>query len=201
MRLSPPVFVTSHSLRENSTGILIEAARGQAPRLLISRSAVAFATTARDRRSKPSPCHGHVCRRTRTSYQLTVKLAERVGFEPTIPLRVCRISSAVTSTTRPPLQPTAMARVGAHRCRSPPGSSASGCWPFRLACSRRCRRAVQAPRNGSSIAFTGKDSRKTVMTQGLVSAIRVGCHRERNRHARRHAEIPDPESLDRRDAG
>ena len=31
-------------------------------------------------------------------------LAEREGFEPPIPLRVCRISSAVLSTTQPPLQ-------------------------------------------------------------------------------------------------
>ena len=32
------------------------------------------------------------------------KLAERAGFEPAIPLRVCRISSAVLSTTQPPLR-------------------------------------------------------------------------------------------------
>jgi hypothetical protein len=32
------------------------------------------------------------------------KLAEREGFEPPIPLRVCRISSAVHSTTLPPLR-------------------------------------------------------------------------------------------------
>jgi hypothetical protein len=32
------------------------------------------------------------------------ELAEREGFEPPIPLRVCRISSAVLSTTQPPLQ-------------------------------------------------------------------------------------------------
>src|SRR5215470_12080966 len=31
-------------------------------------------------------------------------LAEREGFEPPIPLRVCRISSAVLSTTQPPLR-------------------------------------------------------------------------------------------------
>ncbi len=31
-------------------------------------------------------------------------LAEREGFEPSIPLRVCRISSAVLSTTQPPLR-------------------------------------------------------------------------------------------------
>jgi hypothetical protein len=33
-----------------------------------------------------------------------VVLAERVGFEPTVPLRVLRISSAVHSTTLPPLR-------------------------------------------------------------------------------------------------
>lgn len=32
------------------------------------------------------------------------KMAEREGFEPPIPLRVCRISSAVLSTTQPPLR-------------------------------------------------------------------------------------------------
>jgi hypothetical protein len=32
------------------------------------------------------------------------RLAERGGFEPPIPLRVCRISSAVQSTTLPPLR-------------------------------------------------------------------------------------------------
>ena len=32
------------------------------------------------------------------------KMAERVGFEPTIPFQVRRISSAVLSTTQPPLQ-------------------------------------------------------------------------------------------------
>jgi hypothetical protein len=31
-------------------------------------------------------------------------MAEREGFEPPIPLRVCRISSAVLSTAQPPLQ-------------------------------------------------------------------------------------------------
>ena len=31
-------------------------------------------------------------------------MAERAGFEPAIPLRVCRISSAVLSTTQPPLR-------------------------------------------------------------------------------------------------
>lgn len=31
-------------------------------------------------------------------------MAERVGFEPTIPLQVCRISSAVHSTSLPPLR-------------------------------------------------------------------------------------------------
>jgi hypothetical protein len=37
-----------------------------------------------------------------SAFELT--LAEREGFEPPIPLRVCRISSAVLSTTQPPLQ-------------------------------------------------------------------------------------------------
>jgi hypothetical protein len=36
--------------------------------------------------------------------QYLIELAEREGFEPSIPLRVCRISSAVLSTTQPPLR-------------------------------------------------------------------------------------------------
>src|SRR5690606_36511114 len=35
---------------------------------------------------------------------LSVDMAEKEGFEPPIPLRVCRISSAVLSTTQPLLQ-------------------------------------------------------------------------------------------------
>ena len=38
-------------------------------------------------------------------------MAEREGFEPPIPLRVCRISSAVLSTTQPPLQIWGRARA------------------------------------------------------------------------------------------
>ncbi len=41
-------------------------------------------------------------------------MAERVGFEPTIPLQVCRISSAVHSTTLPPLR----GQVGACSARA-----------------------------------------------------------------------------------
>ena len=43
----------------------------------------------------------------------TIAMAERVGFEPTIPLRVCRISSAVLSTTQPPLRSHWSALCGA----------------------------------------------------------------------------------------
>ena len=43
--------------------------------------------------------------KTSLSFGLVLTLAEREGFEPPIPLRVCRISSAVLSTTQPPLQP------------------------------------------------------------------------------------------------
>ena len=38
--------------------------------------------------------------------RLAHSLAEREGFEPSIPLRVCRISSAVLSTAQPPLRRT-----------------------------------------------------------------------------------------------
>ena len=40
-------------------------------------------------------------------------MAERVGFEPTIRLPVCRISSAVLSTTQPPLRFAGRRFVGA----------------------------------------------------------------------------------------
>ncbi len=43
----------------------------------------------------------------------TVNMAERVGFEPTIRLPVCRISSAVLSTTQPPLRLSMMTRWSA----------------------------------------------------------------------------------------
>jgi hypothetical protein len=42
-------------------------------------------------------------------------MAERVGFEPTIRLPVCRISSAVLSTTQPPLR-FAGRRLGSAGC-------------------------------------------------------------------------------------
>ena len=50
-------------------------------------------------------------------------MAEREGFEPPIPLRVCRISSAVHSTTLPPLRTSslfAMRRSGCGRSRFAP---------------------------------------------------------------------------------
>ena len=43
------------------------------------------------------------------------KLAEREGFEPPMPLRACRISSAVHSTTLPPLRLMKRALVEAGR--------------------------------------------------------------------------------------
>jgi hypothetical protein len=42
-------------------------------------------------------------------------LAERVGFEPTVPLQVRRISSAVHSTTLPPLRGAQGASIGSKR--------------------------------------------------------------------------------------
>ena len=43
-------------------------------------------------------------RKPRSGFGWMCTLAEREGFEPPIPLRVCRISSAVVSTTHPPLR-------------------------------------------------------------------------------------------------
>jgi hypothetical protein len=42
-------------------------------------------------------------------------MAERVGFEPTVPLQVRRISSAVHSTTLPPLRGALGTGVGSER--------------------------------------------------------------------------------------
>jgi len=47
-------------------------------------------------------------------------MAERVGFEPTVPLQARRISSAVQSTTLPPLRSPAVGYI--YICR--PGKSA-----------------------------------------------------------------------------
>ena len=44
-------------------------------------------------------------------------LAERVGFEPTVPFQARRISSAVHSTTLPPLQAAGLRGLGASRGR------------------------------------------------------------------------------------
>src|SRR5262245_23928015 len=45
-------------------------------------------------------CSDSECQRTWAN----IEMAEREGFEPPIRLPVCRISSAVLSTTQPPLQ-------------------------------------------------------------------------------------------------
>jgi hypothetical protein len=58
-------------------------------------------------------------------------VAERVGFEPTIRLPVCRISSAVPSTTRPPLQAFDVAQVSLFS-----RESATACYRFAVDFSR-----------------------------------------------------------------
>jgi hypothetical protein len=58
------------------------------------------------------------------SYLMVV--AEREGFEPPIPLRVCRISSAVHSTTLPPLQIIETAAQSVFRLIE----KKTGCYPF-----------------------------------------------------------------------
>src|SRR5262245_57590735 len=57
---------------------------------------------------------------------VTRVLAEREGFEPPIRLPVCRISSAVLSTTQPPLQ----ASVGRDISRRWPGTRQAACERF-----------------------------------------------------------------------
>src|SRR6185503_2221914 len=59
-------------------------------------------------------------------------MAEREGFEPSIPLRVCRISSAVLSTTQPPLHEPARGRL-----RGPAERGAEPHDPAPLAQARR----------------------------------------------------------------
>src|SRR6516165_4243806 len=66
-------------------------------------------------------------------------LAEREGFEPPIRLPVCRISSAVRSTTLPPLQRLISSnRLARLRCRSGPSHE-----PLRWALYSTSQRRVE----------------------------------------------------------
>ena len=59
--------------------------------------------TTYPQQKKRRPSYGK--RRKKPNYAMKTRvMAERMGFEPTIPLQVCRISSAVHSTTLPPLR-------------------------------------------------------------------------------------------------
>jgi len=71
-------------------------------------------------------------------------VAEREGFEPPIGLHLCRISSAVHSTTLPPLQ--APRRAGIGRVVGP--------------CSRRGMRDRQGAEHKISEGRSAKGSRK-----------------------------------------
>ncbi len=68
---------------------------------------VACRAVARVQRSPPSPdglWRGSLRYEMACPAGQTCELAEREGFEPPIGLHLCRISSAVHSTTLPPLQ-------------------------------------------------------------------------------------------------
>jgi hypothetical protein len=65
-------------------------------------------------------------------------LAEREGFEPPIRLPVCRISSAVLSTTQPPLQPSIARDIS----RRWPGTRVADCDLLLLIALRRLFRAA-----------------------------------------------------------
>src|SRR5690606_29965817 len=69
-------------------------------------------------------------------------VAERVGFEPTMELPACRISSAVPSTTRPPLQGPAAFTIPA------PGGVVKPALCYRSACERLRPRASLALKKG-----------------------------------------------------
>ena len=59
-------------------------------------------------------------------------MAERVGFEPTIPLQVCRISSAVHSTTLPPLRIVGRRLLSAGRYIAGVGRGRKGAKPQKI---------------------------------------------------------------------
>jgi hypothetical protein len=82
----------------------------------------------------PGMCAGiRISQRTKTNYiSDTYIVAEREGFEPPIRLPVCRISSAVHSTTLPPLQVYEIATQSAFGLIV----ERAGCYPF--AFSRAC---------------------------------------------------------------
>ena len=85
------------------------------------------------------------------------ELAEREGFEPPIPLRVCRISSAVHSTTLPPLQFRGRAR-GRNLLMPPP--------------LRKCGRTPDADPPENLLAareFSGRDG--TIAHAGHFRAV------------------------------
>ena len=78
------------------------------------------------------------------------KMAEREGFEPPIPLRVCRISSAVLSTTQPPLREMAACRCrGAHIAADPWRHKRLSC-PRQALARLRFAASVVTHRNSSS---------------------------------------------------
>ena len=65
--------------------------------------------TCSDRVRKPTPPgtaskHKEISKASGKPHGQAFPMAERVGFEPTIRSPVCRISSAVLSTTQPPLR-------------------------------------------------------------------------------------------------
>ena len=95
-------------------------------------------------------------------------MAEREGFEPPIGLHLCRISSAVHSTTLPPLQAPKRAA-----CRPAVGAS-----------SRRGRRARQGAGSQNSslpVRRKGNDHHGALDRQGQWR--RVPCRAHRNRAA------------------
>jgi hypothetical protein len=112
------------------------------------------------------PDFQELCGRWRTAGNRYV--AEREGFEPPIRLPVCRISSAVHSTTLPPLRRTVIYHgIDYEPAKSGVGLDCCGC---RSAQALGFRRRVIAPRELAS-------SRGIANVAGPVGADNISLHK------------------------
>src|SRR3954465_1429356 len=68
------------------------------------KRAASFRRRMRDPSGSPSSCLFRESDKSRGGIQLVGKLAERVGFEPTLPVKVNTLSKRAPSATRPSLR-------------------------------------------------------------------------------------------------
>src|SRR3954469_22782964 len=107
-------------------------------------------------------------------------LAEREGFEPPIRLPVCRISSAVLSTTQPPLQAGRgrISRVASYVAKrlepNKRGSPAATAWRARPEAANPLPALLASARSAPSPARGEGPATAAVPGRGLA-ALLVGC--------------------------